>query len=106
MMKPEPDSSTGLVLPGWGGLVASTETTAGEALAATASNRTDKCRWATSAKAAGGGVWAVTAVECGAIATAARPPPNEQSPKNASKPSRFSMAIPPRDVEESEPAPL
>ena len=80
------------------GLVASTETTAGDTLRATASKRSPIFR--TSLAGAGtamaGCDWALTAVSrCGARATLVQPPPNAQPPINRTRNMRRFMVEPP-----------
>src|SRR4051794_4979628 len=82
---PDPDSSVGLVLPGAGGLTASTETTLGAVCRMTASNRSPSCIGDSPAGSAAGGAgrpdWATTGSVRLSRRVPARPPVNAQLPK-------------------------
>src|SRR5262249_44764898 len=90
---PDPDSSVGLVLPGAGGLMASTETTLGAIWRMTAANRSpsrpsdrDEGRGAGGAGRPG---CATTGSALLSSTVPATPPPNAQVPRKAALTYRF-----------------
>src|SRR3954451_8588010 len=89
---PDPDSSVGLVLPGAGGLTASTDTTLGAVWRMTASNRSPSCvgdRDGSTAGGAGRLGWATTGSARLSRTVPAIPPPNAQLPKKTALTNRF-----------------
>src|SRR4029079_15063277 len=82
---PDPDSSVGLVLPGAGGLTASTDTTLGAVCRMTASNRSPSWDGDRGVGRAAGGAGRADWAAPGSIrlsrAVPATPPPNAQLPK-------------------------
>src|SRR4051812_42236936 len=90
---PDPDSSVGLVLPGAGGLTASTDTTLGAVWRMTASNRSPSWAWDRADGRAAGGAgrpdWAATGSARLSRTVPAAPPANAQVPKKAALTYRF-----------------
>src|SRR5262245_60633488 len=95
MMTPDPDSSTCRVLPGLAAFVASIDTTAGDTLLATASNRSLSFNKPASTLAGESELvdWAVKRGEFGSKSNPVNPPPNEQSPITINSPRRFHMVV-------------
>src|SRR3954464_5539131 len=86
---PDPNPSVGLVLPGAGGLMASTETTLGAVWRMTASNRSPSWAGLRAGGGAGRDGWARSGWAELSKNVPAAPPPNAQLPRKRALANRF-----------------